>query len=301
MTQSLAFPLAAAVVIAALAASVHRRLPPRLATRFIVVSLGAIAVAAIPTVALVALAFLAHVPVVGLGFQWCAQAIGLHDSVPWWLGVVAVAVLVLGAARSIRLWREHRAFRVDVGRPPYVASDAVPFAVTLPGRAGQIVISSAMIEMLDEDEQRVVIAHERAHARYRHDRYVFVAQLAAAAIPPLRHLAQRVVYSVERWADEAAAAVCGDRQLVAVTLGKVALRANDVRAPGRAAWWGRGASSQFGGFGIASRMEALLAPPVHRPRVASIAAVWSSVLAVMVLSAYQLHHLERLVGALCPH
>lgn len=301
MTQSLAFPLVAAVIVAVVATSLHRRLPPRLAARFIVVSMVAVAVAAIPTVLLVALAFLAHVPVVGIGFEWCAQAIGLHDSVPQWLGVAAVVVVAAGLARTVRLVREHRTLRVDVGSAPHVSHDSVPFAVTLPGRGGQIVVSTAMIEMLDDAEQRVVLAHERAHARYRHDRYVLVAQVAAAAIPPLRHLARRAIYSVERWADEAAAAVCGDRQLVAVTLGKVALRTTDERDHRRVQPWGRGAVLEFGGFGIASRMEALLVPPVHRPRVAGVVALWSSVLAVMVLAVYQLHHLERLVGALCPH
>ncbi|MBO0776161.1 MAG: hypothetical protein J2P34_07580, partial [Actinobacteria bacterium] len=50
-----------------------------------------------------------------------------------------------------------------------------------------------------------------------------VAQLAAAANPLLFPLARAVDYTVERWADEHAAAITGDRRLVATTIGKVAL------------------------------------------------------------------------------
>jgi len=161
--------------------------------------------------------------------------------------------------------------------------------VTLPGRAGQIVISTAMVDLLDDDEQRIVIAHERAHARYRHDRYLLTAELAAAALPPLRGLARRVNYSIERWADEAAAAVCGDRELVAVTLGKVALQTQPATVAG------------FSGLGVASRMGALLQPPIPHPHRAHVLALWSSLAITAGFSVYQLHHVEQLLTALCPH
>jgi hypothetical protein len=95
------------------------------------------------------------------------------------------------------------------------------------------------IDLLDEDEQRIVLAHERAHAHYRHDRYLLAAEPAAAALPPLRALARRVNYSIERWADEAAAAICGDRRLVAITLGKVHCRPTPRRLPGSPDWGSR--------------------------------------------------------------
>ena len=98
------------------------------------------------------------------------------------------------------------------------------FAFTLPGRGGQVVLSTGLIDMLDEAEQQVVLAHERAHAHHRHDRYLLTAQLAAAVMPLLRPLAGRLQFSLERWADETAVARCGDRGFVARTLGKVALR-----------------------------------------------------------------------------
>lgn len=138
-------------------------------------------------------------------------------------------------------------------------------------------------------EQRIVVAHERAHARYRHDRYLLTAELAAAVLPPLRALARRVSYSIERWADEAAAATCGDRRLVAVTLGKVALQTNPPTVAG------------FSGLGVASRMGALLDPPIPNPHRGQLRALWASLVVIGGFSVYQLHHLERLLTALCPH
>jgi Zn-dependent protease with chaperone function len=146
-----------------------------------------------------------------------------------------------------------------------------------------------MIELLDPDERRVVIAHEQAHARHRHDRYLLTAELAAAALPPLRAITRRVNYSIERWADEAAARACGDRELVAVTLGKVALHSSPATVAG------------FNGLGVAARMRALMAPPIEAPPRSRLAAMWSSLAVTAAFSAYQLHHIERLVTALCPH
>jgi hypothetical protein len=289
MVGSLAFPLLLTLTVAAIATSAHRRLPPRLATRFVTIALVLVVVAALPTALMFALAFLAHTPLVGLGFRWCAEAFGIHDAVPAWVGVPSLALIGVGAARTVRLLRQHRALRLDDSRPIHIANSHKPYAVTLPGRAGQIVISTAMVDLLDDDEQRIVIAHERAHARYRHDRYLLTAELAAAALPPLRGLARRVNYSIERWADEAAAAMCGDRELVAVTLGKVALQTNPATVAG------------FSGLGVASRMGALLQPPIPNPHRVHVVTLWSSLAVTAGCSVYQLHHLERLLTALCPH
>lgn len=289
MIASLASPLVAVVVIAVIATSAHRRLPPRLAARFVTCALVLVVLAAVPTALMISVAFMAHVPVIGIGFEWCAQAIGVHGSVAPRFGLPVVALSVIGTVRTARLLRRHRAMCCDAPHSLHISNSDRPYAVTLPGRAGQIVISRAMLDMLDDDEQRIVIAHERAHARYRHDRYLVIAEFAAVAIPPLRTLAKRVSYSIERWADEAAAAACGDRELVAITLGKVALQTNVPTVAG------------FSGLGVASRMEALLAPPVPRPSRLHLVVLWGTVTVTAGLTAFQLHHLERLVAGLCPH
>lgn len=287
--NSLVFPLLVSLVVAALATSAHRRLPPRLAARFVTLALVLVVLAAVPTALVVAMAFLAHAPLIGVGFEWCARAIGFHGSVSAWLGVPVLVMIVVGSVRTFRLLRDHRSLRLDEAGPIHIAHSHRPYAVTLPGRAGQIVISTAMVALLDEDEQRIVIAHELAHAQHRHDRYLLVAELAAAALPPVRGLANRVAYSIERWADEAAASACGDRRSVAITLGKVALQSNRATVAG------------FSGLGVASRMGALLEPPVPDPRRGTLVVLWSSLAVTAGFSLYQLHHLERLITALCPH
>ena len=289
MGGSIAFPLVATLALAVLATSVHHRLPPRLATRFVTLALVFVTIAVVPTALVVGVAFLAHAPFVGTGFEWCAQAIGLHGSVSAWIGIPVVGLIAIGSLRTIRLLRQHRALRLVEPHPIHIARSSRAYAVTLPGRAGQIVMSTAMVDILDDDERRIVVAHERAHARYRHDRYLLVAELAAAAVPPLRALARRVTFSIERWADEAAAAVCGDRELVAMTLGKVALETHPPTVAG------------FSGLGVAARMGALLQPPLMNPPRSHVVALWSSLAVTASFSLYQLHHLERLLTALCPH
>lgn len=286
---SLAIPLLVCMLIAVVATTAHRRLPPALATRFVTIALVVVLVAALPTVLIVAISFLAHAPLVGVGFQWCAQAIGMHGSVSPWVGVPVLVLLAVGLVRAGRVLIDHRRFRTDEPQAVHVVDSGRPYAVTLPGKAGQIVVSTAMLDLLDDDEQRVVLAHERAHARHRHDRYLLAAELVAAVLPPLRTLARRVNYSIERWADEVAVTTCGDRRFVAMTLGKVALQTHPRTV------------ASFGGLGVASRMSALMAPPVARPRRPSLAALWATLALAAMFSAHQLHHLERLVAALCPH
>jgi len=70
---------------------------------------------------------------------------------------------------------------------------------------------------------------EQAHLAGRHHLFAGVARLAAAANPLLLPVARSVEYTVERWADERAAAVTGDRRLVAETIGQVALLAGPRR------------------------------------------------------------------------
>ena len=150
MVGSLAFPLLVTLVVAAAATSMHRRLPPRLATRFVTIALVLAVLAALPTATVIAAAFLAHAPVIGFGFEWCASAMGLHSSVPAWIGVPVVVLIAIGAVRTFRLLRQHRSLRLAESRPIHIAHSTRPYAVTLPGRAGQIVISTALIDVLDD-------------------------------------------------------------------------------------------------------------------------------------------------------
>jgi hypothetical protein len=80
-----------------------------------------------------------------------------------------------------------------------------------------------MLRLLDASERRAVLAHEQAHLRHNHHLAVSVAGAAAAVNPLLRPAASAVTYLVERWADEDAATVVGDRGLVARAVARAAL------------------------------------------------------------------------------
>ena len=290
MFPAVLLPLLAATILAVAVTTVHRRLPPKLSTRMLVVSMAAVVGAALPTLWIVSFSYLSHLPVLGDGFEWCARVFGVHEQVPHWVGIPAAFVAWLGVVRATRVLRLHRRLRHDGPGFVEIAGHESAFAFTLPGRGGHVVLSQGLIDLLDDQEQSVVLAHEQTHARYRHDRYLLIGQLAAASTLLLRPLASRLRFSIERWADEAAvAAHSGDRLLVANTLGKVAL--NTLTPAG---------ALSFAGLGVTARVAALLAPQAPQPRWSTVVAMWSAIAATTVLAGFQLHHLARLVTALCP-
>lgn len=289
MTAATVTPLFLAMALATVVTALHRRLPPALATRAVAVTMVVVVGAAIPTMWLTTLAFLAHSPLTGGGFEWCAKALGVHEPVPVALGGAAAFVAVVGTYQALRAIRHHRSLRHDHFGAVQVVGHDQPFAFTLPGRGGQIVLSSALTSLPDDREQHVVLAHEAAHASHRHDRYLLVAHVASSAIPLLRPLATRLEYSLERWADEVAARSCGDRTFVAQTLGRVAL--GQFSTAGVAG---------FAGLGVPARVAALLAPPVRRPHRVVVVTMWLTIATTALLSLLQLHHLSALVAALCP-
>ncbi len=285
-----ALPLFVALLLAFIVTTIHRFLPPVLSARVVAASELVVVVAAVPTVLMVGLVYLAHLPALGKGFEWCAKALGFHQQVPIWLGLPAIALTMLAGFRVRRVIRSFRELRFDgVGTVEVVDGDE-PFAVTLPGRGGQIVLSRGLIDMLDDREQQVVVAHERTHARCRHDRYLLLAQTCSATLPLLRPLSSRLQFSLERWADESAVAVCGDRHLVARTLAKVALRSSPQPT----------AAMGFLGLGVTARVAALLAPPPAAPQRSLVTAVWLSIGVTGLLGLIQIHHLTGLISALCP-
>lgn len=285
---TLFLPLAAAGALAMGVTTIHRRLPPALAARVVALSLLVIIAAAVPTLWIVSIGFVGHVPLIGPGFQWCAKAFGVHEQMPVWIGLPAFALVVFGTVRAAGVFRSYRRLRHDRGELD-VADDQRAFAYTLPGPGGHVVVSTGLVELLDDAEFDVVLAHEAAHGRYRHDRYLMISRIASASIPLLRPLTSRLEFSLERWADEYAAGHHGDREFVARTLGKVALSST---AP-------VGALS-FAGLGVVARVEALLKPAVDEPRPSLMLATSVGILATGVLSGVQMHHLVSLLTALCP-
>ena len=289
MSASLVLPLIVAIGLAIVVTASHRRLPPVVAARTVTITLAVVTMAAVPTVWIVAFGFVAHLALLGGRLDWCAQAVGVGAPVPFWVGVPAAIVTVAGVVRVRAVMRSYRRLRHDRPGGVEIADHDQPFAFTLPGRGGHVVLSSGLIDMLDEAEQGVVLAHERAHASHRHDRFILTAQLAAALMPILRPMAGRLQFSLERWADEMAVVHCGDRAFVGRTLGKVALRSV---APAGAV--------SFAGLGVPARVAALLGPPTVPLRSGAQVALCVAIAMTGVLAAFQLHHLARLIAALCP-
>ena len=289
MFPSFVLPLTIAVGLAILVTAAHRRLPPVVAARALTITLAVIAAAAVPTLWIISLGYVAHLPLLDARLEWCAKALGVHDPIPTWIGASALVLSIAGIVRARTVFKGYRRLRHDHPGIVQITYHDQPFAFTLPGRGGQVVLSTGLVDMLSEAEREVVVAHERAHARYRHDRYLLTAQVAAAVVPLLRPLAGRLQFSLERWADETAVAHCGDRSFVARTLGKVALRSSTPA----------GAMS-FAGLGVPARVAALLSPPMTPPRFSTYAALWGAILVTGAFAVFQLHHLARLVTALCP-
>lgn len=113
-----------------------------------------------------------------------------------------------------------------------------------------------MLRSLEPDERRALLAHERAHLRFRHHRFVRLTRLAAAAFPMLMPLDCRVRYATERWADEEAVREVGDRGVVARAVAGAA-----IAQTGQAS-----AALGIADSHVVRRVESLLAelPPTSR-------------------------------------
>src|SRR5829696_2226536 len=172
MSIAIVLPALLAASAAVVATGAHRRLAPPLAARVIVVTMVAVMAAVVPAVAVLAGAFLTHVPWFGGALSWCRDAFGLHDHVPQWLGVPAVVLVSVAVVRLVRVrWRWMRS-RCDDTNGVEVLPSAELFAYTLPGAGGHVVVSQGLVDELDDVEFAIVMAHEKAHGSLRHDRFV---------------------------------------------------------------------------------------------------------------------------------
>ncbi|MFI7312504.1 M56 family metallopeptidase [Streptomyces hygroscopicus] len=286
------------------------RCEPRLATWLLTASALVLGAATTISLGLLAVTGLIRVPQLAALGHWSAHTAQRDD--PAELSVALIAGLLLGAAvlmAARMLWRRARTLTAAILEAEcmpakdglVVVEDEAPDAFAIPGLPGRVVVSTGMLATLDETERRILLAHERAHLTAHHYAFVALAQLGAAANPLLRPLATAVTYTIERWADENAAAATGDRERVARTVGKAVLAAHHapgVRAPGAAlAILGRRTPLATAGP-VPRRVAALLAPPFGRHPV--LAAATAAVLATAALStaeaAHDLHLLLEAVG-----
>jgi Zn-dependent protease with chaperone function len=313
----LLFPVPAALAARPLAA----RLEPRAATWLLAACALALAALSSAALGILAGAGLIRLSLAARAGHWSAATVRAGDPVTWAEAATAGLLLALAACAAARmLWRRARAL-VAAGAEAaclpgpgqvVVVDDTDPDAYALPGLPGRIVVSTGMLRALDDADRQAVLAHERAHLAGHHYAFVAAAHLAAAASPLLRPMADAVAYTVERWADENAAAACGDRRQVARAIGKAALATRHAPArrhlPAAALGvlgWRRDPLTAAGP--VPRRVAALLAPPPPRrplpptarsliPLAASAGAVAASALCAFA-AAHDFHLLLKIAGA----
>lgn len=291
MAWTLILPALVSITVGLAAASLHRRVRPSVAAGALTMLAGTAAVAVAGATVVLASLSVARVPWFADRFAWCRAITSPHDLPRAIAAAVLAGLVAMFLSGGITAWR-HRSRRRSPARGELVVlPDDRPTAYAVPGRPGRVVVSRGMLRNLDPAERRVLLAHERAHLRYRHHRYLWVADMSAAVLPVLAPLRARVRFATERWADEAAAAEVGDRSVVARTICRAALLQHDAAAPQLA----------FASLGVPARVEALLDEPVERNRRASLAAAGAAgaVAIGVVASTWQMHHLVAFASHVC--
>jgi hypothetical protein len=283
-------PLLLPVVAALTARPLSERLAPRPATWLLTASAVLLAAASSAALGLLMLTGLARIPLLAELAHLSVGVVAKGDPTALPVAAMAGMLLVIATAAAVRMaLRRARTLAMAAKQAAclpgtgqlVVLEDPSPEAFALPGLPGRIVVSTGMLATLAPDERQVLLAHERAHLRCHHYLFTAAAQLAAAANPLLRPAATAVTYTVERWADEDAAATCGDRRLVATAIGKAALATRPTSTTGpatalarsgvlgiRGAWPRRRSPSQpargslKGAGPLPRRVAALLAAPI---------------------------------------
>lgn len=201
-------------------------------------------------------------------FHACVLAVrsgyGLSNGL---LGVVGLA-LCLGlavwqagglVAEFVRAGRERRRQAEAlalVGRraehlDALVVDHPVASAYCLPGRRRQVVLTSAALEALDDEQVRAVLAHERAHLRGRHHLLLGTIrglERALPFLPVLRDARDEIARLLEILADEAATRHTSRR-----TIARALVTLASATAPT--------AALGAGGPAALARVRRLLSPP----------------------------------------
>ncbi|NNF65245.1 MAG: M56 family metallopeptidase [Acidimicrobiia bacterium] len=279
MINFVALPLVITLAVTLLGSRLLDRLRPAAAARCSAVLLTSVGVASIPTMWLIGLSGLAHAGLHNPVTDWSQHLLPGYRPIGAIIGVAAFIAAVVGTFRAGRVLAHHRRLRcTDTCPIEFIDTDEV-YAYTLPGPAGTIAISDGLRNALDDAEFDVVLAHEQAHARHRHDRYKLLALIATAFVPPIEPVMKRLDYYLERWADEEALTQTGaDRRLAARTIAKVALSGPSPKP-----------ALGIADHGIAARATALLEPPMN-PAVTARMHTSMLIASTVALATYQLHH-----------
>jgi Zn-dependent protease with chaperone function len=285
------------------------RLPPVWGTWLLAGSAVALATASSAVLGLLMLTAMVRIPLAASLGHWSLHMVRSDDPTSLPVAAAAGALLAVAATAACRaLWLRGAAVyaagrqaRALPGRNKIVyTDDEAADAYTLPGWPCRIVVTAGMLDALSQPERRVLLAHERAHAAWLHYLFTSATRLAAAANPLLRPVVPAVAYTVERWADERAAALTGDRTVAAHAIARAALAATAAppRRTGPAAALGAAAAPgslrQHGP--VPRRVAALLRPPPS-PRLLLAAVVVLLVAAAGVSTLEAAHDLHALLAA----
>jgi hypothetical protein len=270
--------LCCAAAFAGTAPWLGRRLPPRTAIYLLVGGAVLTTASVLSMLAFLGATVLAQLPVVATAGHWSPSVLHSTDPVPRWAAACSLALLPAALATGAAATAQHVAAMArlrrtcrDLDAPGEVVvldSDR-PDAFATPAGGGRVVVTTGMLRCLRPEEVGVLIAHERSHLRHRHTLWMMAVQICAAINPLLRDVAGAAGHAAERWADEDAAAVVGDRRLVARTLARAALHVHDT--VGGLAPEGTGAVGLGAVDGaVVSRVRSLLAGPPRRQVAASL-------------------------------
>lgn len=166
--------------------------------------------------------------------------------------------------------------RRDSATGTLVVEHTVPAAYCLPGRRGEIVFTTALLETLDEEQQNAVLRHEHAHLRGLHHLILSGADALVRAFPkvPVFIVARAEMGRlVELAADDKACAGENNRLTVATALVRLA---EAGRTPASAL--------PAGGTATQARVRRLASPgaPLRRTRITMTIAAAAALLALPV-------------------
>ena len=203
----------------------YKSVGPRVVAALIVSTLAAAAVYVTAGIGLLAAPSLMRVVPTGSAIGDCLRRVD-HFVAGGLVTSTAMASL-LASGVGAALWRARRSRKVRAALrvPPELGDHqpcehfdlvvlpiAVPLAYSIGGRDPQAVITQGLLDRLDEVQVQAVIAHEAAHLRLGHQRWIDTIDLAAGVlwfVPWVRRAAKSARISVECWADEEAAAAVG--------------------------------------------------------------------------------------------
>lgn len=288
----LILPAIISVAASLTAALFHRQIRPALAVPVLTFLTTTSAITVLSSLTLLVFGFVGHIAWVAERFAWCRDLAHSHEEVSTPIGLTATAALSVAVLSMVR--NERR--RPRTNRSPVVDSELVVLpgshatAYAVPGNPGHIVVSAGMLRALDDQERRVLLAHERAHLRHKHHRYLRLSELSATSVPLLRPVSKRIRFATERWADEVAASAVGDRRLAARAIARAALATTPGPSPALA----------MAALGVPARVNALLEDSSARSHVGT-ATIGLTAIALLAVggSTVQFHHLLAFAESLC--